>query len=606
MTRTLPALILFLGTIALAQDSVPTLRLSSRAVVVDVVVTDSKGHPVHNLKQSDFSVAESGKPETITHFEEHTPATPVLQPAPPKFPAGTFSNYSVAPQTGSINILLLDALNTPLEDQAFVRQEMLKYLKSPRPGAMAIFSLNSHLRLLQGFTTDPEVLRAIVNGKRPDMKASPVLNNASNTGDINAVAPVDPNAVIGDTSLDTPTSQATTDIIAANVKQFQAESSSFQLSIRTRVTLEALNLLGRYLGSLPGRKNLIWFADSFPINVLPDGDLRYPFAAAENYADAFRDTSNLLSRSQVSVYPIDARGLLGTNVLATDTTKVDTRFASAPGAAGAIDGHAETMLEQNTSGQSTMMLMAENTGGKAFINSNDLKKAVEQAMDAGANYYTLSYAPDNPDWKGDYRKIEVKLAEQGYKLAYRRGYFADDPNGVHSGTSAEAPGKQAVSFDPMRVAMLFGGPDPTEIVFSATVHPTTGTPEPNLAPGNRGDSKAGPFKRYTVAFKVDGNALAAPATPTGDRRLDMGFAIYLYDSNGKVVNSVANHAVNNIPRDAYNAMLQQGLAFRQEVSVPVKGGPYFLRIGVQDQATAHVGAVEIPIESVANLKPLQP
>jgi VWFA-related protein len=601
MKRLLPALIFFLGTFALAQEQVPTLRLTSRAVVVDVVVTDSKGRPVHDLKLSDFNVLESGKPQTVTHFEEHTAATSVALPPLPKFPPGTFTNLSVSPQTGSINVLLLDALNTPLEDQAFVRQEMLKYLKTPRPaGAMAIFGLNAQLRLLQGFTTDPDLLRAVVSGKKPEMKASPILNNASNSGDLNADAPVDPNAV----SLDAMGNQVTTDIMAANIKQFQAERASFQLSLRTRVTLEALNLLGRYLGGLPGRKNLIWFADSFPINVLPDGDLRYPFAAAENMADAFRDTSNLLARSQVSVYPIDARGLLGTNPLNTDTTKVDSTYASAPGAAGAIDSHRETLLEQNTAGQSTMLLMAEQTGGKAFINSNDLKKAVEQAVDAGANYYTLSYAPTNSDWRGDYRKIEVKLAQQGYKLAYRRGYFADDPNAIQHATTAEAAGKQAINIDPMRVAMLFGGPDPTEIVFSATVHPATGTPEPGLAPGNRGDAKSGPFKRYTVAFKVDGNALAAPATPKGDRRLDMGFAVYVYDSNGKVVDSVANHAANEIPKDSYDAMLRAGLAFRQDVSVPVKGGPYFLRIGVQDQTTSHVGAVEIPIDKVANLPPL--
>ena len=101
---------------------VATLHATTRLVVVDVVVTDSKGRPVHNLKPSDFTLTESGKSQSIGHVEEHTPGT-VDAPAPlPKFPAGTFTNYSVAPASSALNVLLLDALNTPLEDQIFVRQ----------------------------------------------------------------------------------------------------------------------------------------------------------------------------------------------------------------------------------------------------------------------------------------------------------------------------------------------------------------------------------------------------------------------------------------------------------------------------------------------------
>jgi len=613
MTRSVSALTLLAASLlapapARAQtpaqaQPVTTLKLTTRAVVVDVVVTDSKGHPVHNLKPSDFTLLESGKPQSLAHVDEHTPKAPGPPPILPKFPPGTFTNFSIAPPDSAINVLLLDALNTPLEDQVFVRQEMMKYLKTPRPGLrMAIFGLGSQLRLLQGFTTDPELLRAVVSGKKIELQASPILNDQLTNRDLNPAAPVDPNA----NSITDMGNVPSNDIMAANVKQFQAERTSFQLALRTRVTLEALNILGRYLGSLPGRKNLIWFADSFPINILPDGSLRFPFAAAESMAGEFRDTANLLARAQVAVYPIDARGLVGSPLLDATSTDADAGFASAPGAAGAIDKHSESILEQNTAGQSTMMLMAENTGGKAFVNNNDLKKAVEQAVEAGSNYYTLTYSPTDPDWHGDFRKLEVKLAASGYKLAYRRGYFADDPDSTHPATSAEAAGKPVTAYDPMHVAMLLGGPDPTEIIFSATVHPTTGDVEPDLAPGNKGDPKSGPFKRYTISFKVDGKAVAGPAAANGDHHLDIGFATYVYSEQDKLVDIALNRIVTDIPKDRTEGMIQDGLSYTQEVSVPTKGGPYFLRIGVQDQTTNKVGALEISVSKVANLPPITP
>ena len=61
-------------------------------------------------------------------------------------------------------------------------------------------------------------------------------------------------------------------MILANLQQFEAEQQSFQLQLRARYTLDALNQLARYMSALPGRKNLIWFSGSFPVNILPDAD----------------------------------------------------------------------------------------------------------------------------------------------------------------------------------------------------------------------------------------------------------------------------------------------------------------------------------------------
>ena len=569
------------------QSTVPTLKISSRLVAVDVVVTDKKGRPVHNLKPSDFTLTENGQPQTMSHVDEHTPETVNASAPLPKLPPGTFTNFSVAPGSGALNIVLLDSLNTPLADQAFVRQEIIKYLKGPAAGSrMAIFGLASQLHLLQGFTSDPDVLRAAVNGKKSGLEISAILSGQ--------ISKADEDMTVQNSAADAGPGQSA--FIQANYAQFVAERSSYELSLRIRVTLESLNAVARYLSGIPGRKNLIWFSGAFPLNMLPNGDVKFPFAAAVDLSDQFRETSDLLARSQVSVYPIDARGVEGM------ADPNDPGFNNTNGLAAGLGGNGaqESLLEQRTGGQSTMLLMAENTGGKAYINSNDLKQSVDKAIQAGSNYYTLAYTPADRDWKGEYRKIEVKLAQQGFTLSYRRGYFADDPDSPPASKSA-ATERPITTFDPMRAAMLFGGPNPSEIVFSASIHPVTGTPENDVASGNKAESGvSGPYVRYNIVFKADAKAITATVGANG-RHLNVGFLTFVYNDKGKLINTAGTRVETDIPEDKYQAMLTDGIAYQQEISVPVKGD-YFLRIGVNDHASNRVGSVEIPVATIARLR----
>lgn len=107
-----------------------TLRATTQLVVVDVVVTDGKQNPIHDLKASDFTLLEKNVPQQIKNFEEHKSLPPAeaakLQPTP-KLPPGIFTNYSPTPVSHTLNVLLLDTLNTPLKDQAFVHDQLRKY-----------------------------------------------------------------------------------------------------------------------------------------------------------------------------------------------------------------------------------------------------------------------------------------------------------------------------------------------------------------------------------------------------------------------------------------------------------------------------------------------
>jgi len=138
-------------------SQVPTIKTEANIVLVDVVVTQGKGEPVVGLHREDFQVSEDGRPQTISFFEEHTGGT-VSPVALPPMPPGVFTNYPTIKTTDSINVLLLDSLNTQAVNQTYVRPQMVKYLRSelaaPTGARLAIFTLGQNFHMVRGFTVD--------------------------------------------------------------------------------------------------------------------------------------------------------------------------------------------------------------------------------------------------------------------------------------------------------------------------------------------------------------------------------------------------------------------------------------------------------------------
>ena len=580
-----------------------TLKTATRLVVVDVVVTDSKDQPVHNLKQSDFSVFESNNPQTIRSFEEHIYPNPkAAAPASmPVLPPGIFTNFFPAPPGDSLNIILLDSLNTPMQDQAYVREQLKKYLKTSRPGVRtAIFGLITHLILLQSFTSDPEILKAVIDKKNP--ANSPLLEDPTVES-------------VSDQLSDTMGNDPTAAQVIANLQQFEAQQQSFQLQLRAQYTLDAMNLLARYLSGLPGRKNLIWFSGSFPIDILPDGDLPNPFAVVASSEEEFRQTTNMLSFAQVSVYPVDARGLMTSPTL--NAAVSNSKYARNP---TAYNKDETKFFQQTASEHSTMLEMASQTGGHAFLNNNGLAEAVASAVQTGSNYYTITYNPTDPRWNGNFRKIQVKLQQQGLNLSYRRGYFANDPDApvkadkpktlVETATKgAQAPPPP----DPMRTAMMRGAPDPTEVIFKARILPAAIATEDALAPGSSPNPNSklshGPYRRYVIDIAADPRSVAftrPPETvsPTADNLYHgaLQVRVYVYDQDGNlIIDSISNsHA--DLDAAGIRHLSEGGIQLHHEISVPAKGN-YFLRVGIHDLVGDRLGAIEVPIASVKNLPP---
>jgi VWFA-related protein len=583
-----------------------TIHTSSDLVVVDVVASDSQQNPVHKLTAADFTLIENGKPQTVKIFEEHQTQPSAPLPPAPKLAPGIFTNFSIAPENGALNILLLDKLNTPMDAQTVVRDQVLKFLKEVHPGTrIAIFSLTMELKLLQGFTSNPEVLRALVEGKKGNQGASPLMNNAMEGDQPGADDPM------YDTEADALGNDPSAAMILANLQQFEVEQQSLQLQLRARFTMDALNQLARYMSVLPGRKNLIWFSGSFPVNIMPDPDMLTlsanstassgasapdPFAGVASLEDEFRETVDLLARSQVAVYPIDARGLM------VNPTMSVTQSGSTMNRKPSGFANANIKFFQDTSEEhGTMEDMAQATGGKAFVNTNGLKEAVEKAIEAGSNYYTIAYTPTDRKWNGDYRKIQVKLDRPGVTLAYRRGYFADDPNAPTKKNQAQNTKPDPDQYSALRAAMLHGGPEPTELIFAASVRPTSTDTEADLVPGNQVVKKvSGPYRRYAVTFIANPSELSWTMTSDGAHRCTLEFMTFVYDGNGARINVQVNGIGASIPEAQFASVAHGNIKYVQQISVPAKGD-YYLRLGMRDIDSDHVGAVEMPVDAVAKL-----
>jgi VWFA-related protein len=181
-------------------------------------------------------------------------------------------------------------------------------------------------------------------------------------------------------------------------------------SDRVEMTLQAFQQLSRYLSSIPGRKNVVWFSGSFPINFVPSTNVR-----AIKHQEHLKQTSDLLTAGQIAVYPVSATGILG-----DPSHDMGSPF-----------GSPEELFEGTSGAQIQMETLAQETGGRAFYNTNGLSEALTEAIENGSHYYTLAYAPSDKKLDGKFRRIQVNVPEgSAYKLSYRRGYYADEPLNV--------------------------------------------------------------------------------------------------------------------------------------------------------------------------------
>jgi VWFA-related protein len=523
----------------------PAIRISTRLVLVDVVVTDKRGQPILGLRPENFAVSEKGKPEKVAFF---TPPGRQV-PAPAALPAGVFSNRAeYRSPDGPPTVILLDVINTPPQHQAEARLQMLKFAAEQfKPGnEVAVLTLGNQLDILLDFTTDSHLLQQALQqfaAKRP--------------------APTDdPPAPDTPATTTTPGAGVSMSRLNARLDQFENQELTDVIDRRVDQTLAAMRSLGRMLSGIPGRKNVIWVSAGFPFSLLPQnqvttlGSLAWLAKRGRNdgggcgskcsdpvnndestlnpgnqrrYDDDIRNVAAELAASEVAIYPVDARGI--------EVTPASSSYES----------------------QQTMEEIARETGGFAFINRNDIHNGVDLVFADHASSYTIGYYPQNHNWDGGYRTISVKVDRDGAEVRHRRGYFAVDPaledDKSHSRQFQEA----------LRDAV----PD-TQVSFDAKI----GTID-------KGKTR--------VEFMLDASALSAEDTPKG-KHLNADFQVSILGANGKTVLSRGVKLDRVVTVATYQQIAAQGLSVHIDVEPP--SGSDQLRLAVRDNHTGYVGTLE--------------
>ena len=570
---------------------VQVIRMNSQTVLVDVAVADSKGQAVPGLKQEDFTILQGGKQQKITYFESHTGA-PVKVGEGPKLPEGMYSNFPVPLASDAVNILLLDALNTPMKDQAMVRKQMIAYLgQIPAGTRIAIFTLASHLRMVNGFTTDPAVLLATLNRKDvgSTIDLSPLLITPAEA-EAQRKRQDDALTVSGvGTANGSPEQRLAGLAEVSSLRQFVTDEASFSDDLRVKMTLAAMDQLGRYLGPMPGRKNLIWFSGSFPIGVDPDFNQQDAYRMMRDYAEDIRATTQRLALARVAVYPIDARRFVQNAMFGPDNGGA-SRYRNAQYRSDDVDRSFNEIVKEHD----TMDQMAEETGGKATYNTNDLKGAMANVINNGSRYYTLAYDPVDVKNDGRYHKIVVKLNHPGYQLAYRHGYVAQrDPvkEAKHPSQAKKKEVDQANSV--FRTAMEPGVPPSAELLFR--VQAVREEKQPAASDPQKGDNPAvqKPVTRYAFGYAADVGAAQLVTDQNGIRHGLLMTMVIAYDQQGRPLNSVLNTMKLDLAPQTYADALKTGLPFYQELDIPA--GDATVRVGMYDIMSHKMGSLEFPL-----------
>jgi VWFA-related protein len=472
-----------------ADKSDSVLRATTRLVVVDVVVVDEKGNPVTGLKAEDFTVLEDGKPQTIRDFSFQTPRT--VAPAPLKLAPGVVTN---APQFGdasALNVILLDATNTDFSNRAYAQDLLIKYLESgPTIQPTAVFALQGTLTLLHDFTTDTKALRDVLANYKP---AGPLhLNDAR-----------------------------------ANSTPFGHSGSPQSTTHGRDVTFNAMSFLAKALAGYPGRKNLIWLSEGFPINLFPNAVMEGGNMIIQDFSAAAEKIADDLMNAQVALYPIDAAGV-----------SLNDTFAN----------------------RTAMLSMSERTGGKTFYNRNDLDMGIRTSIDDGATYYTLDYYPQNKTWDEKFRQIQIKVTRPGAHLRYRQGYFAQAPTKGDAGSVA----KQFTQ------AMFPDAPPSTGVIFQALA----------AAPSEKTGNKP------VVNFGIDAHTLAFQRGADEQEHVAITCVVWAYPARGEPVR-VENETTAGLKEDDYQRAMHT--YFPCKCILDLKPGHYTLRLGVLDRTTNLIG-----------------
>ncbi|MDE1162844.1 MAG: VWA domain-containing protein [Acidobacteriaceae bacterium] len=354
-----------------AAPSGSTIHVTSRLVVLDVVVTDKKGQPIPDLTRDDFDIYEDNQPQSIRNFEQpsdhqlpddaQTPEQAKAQVFDPAKPS-TFGQSAV-------DILVLDQLNTHFADSSFAHRQMAEYL-AKQPEALnhpttLLMVYQDHFKLLQEFTRDRSKLEE-------SLKKAPV----SYSWELEMKGKADNGPIT-----------------------------------RLETSIRALQEMTQVYGRIPGRKNLIWLGAGFP-SLDPESLTNTDYREVD---DTIKHVTNEMLDARMTLYAIDPTSSAPPMTEITDFQQM--AFAQLSGDLGS----APIDPVDSAAGFDTLSSV---TGGRVIRNMNNITHQIEVSVNYADQFYTMSYSPTNKsDNALKFRKIRVVCKRPGTVVTTRKGYY---------------------------------------------------------------------------------------------------------------------------------------------------------------------------------------
>jgi VWFA-related protein len=511
----------------------PTFRVQVDYVEVDVLVTDQQGRFVRDLKKEDFQVSEDGKPQSITAFSlVDIPVERAERPLFANQPIEPDVKTNAQPFDGRIYILVLDDLHVQPLHTVMVRRAARRFIEE-KLGAndlMAVIHVQGKSEDSQEFTTSKRLLLTAVDkfvgkAERPATleRYQQYLNTASSrqSGD-----PVN-------------------------------DPIEMKRGFDARATLDELQQVADWFGSVRGRRKTILL-----VSEGIDYDIEDVFNKrdATMIMDRTRDLIRSATRSNVSIYAIDPRGLTDQGDLSIELNGLAAGGDGDPALAGlGTRGLANELRLQHNS----LRTFAEETGGFAVVNTNGFAGAYDRIVQENSSYYVLAYYPPNPKRDGRFHNIQVRVTRPGLTVRSRKGYAA--PSGRNaSGVAPRLNGPLSVEIQsalqsPLPISGL------TMQVFAA---PFKGT-APNAS--------------VLLGVEMRGKDLRL----NGGDKVQISYAAV--DAKGKVRSSGTDTVTLNLRPETKAVVEETGIRTLSRLQMPP--GRYQLRVATNDVGPATIGAV---------------
>ncbi|HYR77331.1 MAG TPA: VWA domain-containing protein [Pyrinomonadaceae bacterium] len=553
------------------------VKISTNLIQVDATVLDKNGKIVSGLTADDFEIYENNKKQQITNF-----SFVELQPDRSTDAAITVKPNKNAPSIPSVPgqlhpeqvhrtlALVVDDLGLSFGSMGAVKSALKKFVdEQMQPGDLvAIIRTSKGSGVSQQFTSDKRMLYAAIEKLRwyPAGRAGISVFQSVDPSDFGAAGsataaqnPRTPPEIIE------MENRSTAETVASQ-KQF----SEFRQDIFAVGTLGAVNYVVKGIRDLPGRKAVVLFSDGFGLYDLDNG-IKKP---NPRLMDNFQRLAELANRSSVIIYTIDARGMVVPMVDAQDSFEDFIRSGSR-----VVDQFGADRSTELYETQQGLKALAEQTGGFAVINNNDLGKGIERVLNDQKGYYLLGYRPDSETFdpkKARFHKLTVKLKRPELHVRYRSGFF-----GVKDEDMSSAP------------------KTPRQQILTALTSPfSSGDIDLRLTSLFASDAQTGTFMRSLVY--VDGGGLKFSEEADGWQEATFDIVSVIVGDNGTVVDEVSRTETIKAKGDILREIREKG--FVATITVPIKKpGGYQLRVVMRDTATSRIGSANQFIE-VPNLK----